>query len=90
MGGHRQCGLAICTFHLGFSLADPPLQREITCFGRLRELKMIVDLLSRGGGHDIHCLVSDAAGYGTLGRRNRIVETVGRELRAVMPWMAHK
>ena len=20
MGGHRQCGLAICTFHLGFSL----------------------------------------------------------------------
>ena len=21
MGGHRRCGLAICTFHLGFSLA---------------------------------------------------------------------
>ena len=51
---------------------------------------MIVDLLSRGGGHRIHCLVSAAAGYGTLSRRDRIVETVGRELRAVMPWMAHK
>ena len=22
LGGHRQCGLAICTFHLGFSLVD--------------------------------------------------------------------
>ena len=45
---------------------------------------MIVDLLSRGGGHRIHCLASDTAGYGTLSRRDRIVETVGRELRAVM------
>ena len=24
LGGHRQCGLAICTFHLGFSLGDLP------------------------------------------------------------------
>ena len=23
MGGHRQCGLAICAFHLGFSLEGP-------------------------------------------------------------------
>ena len=22
LGGHRQCGLAICTFHLGFSLGE--------------------------------------------------------------------
>ena len=58
-----------------------------TCFGRLRELKMIVDLLSRGGGRHIHCLVSDSAGYSTHSRRDRIVETVGMELRAVMPWM---
>ena len=33
---------------------------------------MIVDLLSRGGGHRIHCLVSDTAGYGSLSRRDRI------------------
>ena len=51
---------------------------------------MIADLLSRGGGHHIHCLVSDAAGHGTHSRHDRIVETVGRELRAVMPRMAHK
>ena len=51
---------------------------------------MIVDLLSRGGGHHIHCLVSGTARYGTLSRRDRIVETVGKELRAVMPWMAPK
>ena len=38
----------------------------------------------------IYCLVSDTAGYGTLSRRNRIVGTVGKELRAVMPWMAPK
>ena len=37
---------------------------------------MIVDLLSRGGGRHIHCLVSDTAGYGTLSRRDHIVETV--------------
>ena len=24
LGGHRQCGLAICTFHLGFSLVSDP------------------------------------------------------------------
>ena len=48
---------------------------------------MIVDLLSRGGGHHIHRLVSADAGHGTLSRHDRIVETVGRELRAVMPWM---
>ena len=51
---------------------------------------MIVDLLSRGGGHRIHCLVSDAAGYGTYSRRDRIVETVGEELPAMMSWMAPK
>ena len=51
---------------------------------------MIVDLLSRGGGHRIHCLVSYTAGYGTLSRRDRIVETVGRELLAMMSWMAPK
>ena len=51
---------------------------------------MIVDLLSRGGGHCIHCLVSDTAGCGTLSRRDRIVETVGRELPAIMSWMAPK
>ena len=22
LGGHRQCGLAICTFHIGFSLGN--------------------------------------------------------------------
>ena len=36
----------------------------------------------------VHCSVSDTAGYGTLSRRNRIVGPVGKELRAVMPWMA--
>ena len=51
---------------------------------------MIVDLLSRGGGHHIHCLVSDAAGYGAHSRRDRIVETVGKELCAMMSWMASK
>ena len=51
---------------------------------------MIVDLLSRGGGYHVHCLVSDAAGYGTLSRRDRIVETVGKELLAMMSWMAPK
>ena len=51
---------------------------------------MIVDLLSRGGGHHIHSLVSDTAAYGTLSRRDRIAGTVGRELRAVMPWIAPK
>ena len=51
---------------------------------------MIVDLLSRGGGHHIHRLVSDAAGYGTHSRRDRIVDTVGKELPAMMSWMAPK
>ena len=51
---------------------------------------MIVDLLSRGGGHHIPCLVSDTAGYGTLSRRDRIAGTVGRELLAMMSWMAPK
>ena len=43
--------------------------------------------MCRVGSYHIRCLVSGAAGYGTLSRRNRIVETVGIELRAVMPWM---
>ena len=51
---------------------------------------MIVDLLSRGGGHHIHCLVSADAGHGTHSRHDRIVETVGRELPAMMSWMAPK
>ena len=48
----------------------------------------IVDLMCRGGRYHIHCLVSGTAGYGTVSRRNRIVETLGKELRAMMPWMA--
>ena len=46
-----------------------------------------MDLMCQGGGHHIHCSVNGTARYGTLSRRNRIVETVGMELRAVMPWM---
>ena len=44
-GGHRQCGLAICTFHRGFSLAsgielreDPNLHaRAMQIAGQLRQ-----------------------------------------------------
>ena len=51
---------------------------------------MIVDLMCGEARYHIHSLVSDTAGYDTLSRRNRMVETVGRGLRAVMPWMARK
>ena len=51
---------------------------------------MIVDLRCGEAPYHIHSLVSGTAAYGTLSRRDRIAETVGRELRAVMPWMAHK
>ena len=46
--------------------------------------------MCRGGRYHIHCLVSGTAGYGTLSRRNRIVETFGKELSTMMPWMAPK
>ena len=51
---------------------------------------MIVDLLCGEARYHIHSLVSAAAGYGTPSRRDRIVETVGRELLAMMSWMAPK
>ena len=46
--------------------------------------------MCRGGRYDMHCLVSGATGYDTLSRRNHIVETVGKELGTMMPWMAPK
>ncbi len=74
----------------------PLLQRKITYFECLAGLKKIIDLMCRGGRYDIHCLVSihslvsGTAGYGSPSRYNRIVETVGKELGAVMPLTAPK
>ena len=65
--------------------SGPPFPAGNRLHRALARPEKIVDLMCRGGRYHIHCLVNGTAGYGTLSRRNRIVETLGKELRAMMP-----
>ena len=51
LGAHRQCGLAIYTFHLGFSLGTPD-----KCKPQKREVRNFLEAVSvKGGGKAYHC-----------------------------------
>ena len=59
--------------------------KEIAYFECLHELKMIVDLMYQGGHNYMHFSVSDTAEYGSLSRRDRIIDEHVREnMRAVL------
>ena len=86
LGGHRQCGLAICTFHLGFSLvASAGLLLPATFAKHLGLLELADHLLDLGGapgrantGDKMLTLVTSAlAGGDCVGDALRAGGTVG-------------
>ncbi len=129
------CGGVTALVNAAFeTLVEAGYPQEIAYFECLHELKMIVDLMYQGGHNYMHFSVSDTAEYGSLSRRDRIIdehvrenmrtvlkeiqdgtfarewiaendegrprfipmrdaaqnapiETIGKELRAMMPWM---
>ena len=132
------CGGVTALVNAAFeTLVEAGYPQEIAYFECLHELKMIVDLMYQGGHNYMHFSVSDTAEYGSLSRRERIIdehvrenmrtvlkeiqdgtfarewitenhegrprfgpmreaaqnapiETIGKELRAMMPWMDPK
>ncbi len=132
------CGGVTALVNAAFeTLVEAGYPQEIAYFECLHELKMIVDLMYQGGHNYMHFSVSDTAEYGSLSRRDRIIdehvrenmrtvlkeiqdgtfarewitenhegrprfvpmreaaqtapiETIGKQLRAMMPWMDPK
>ena len=132
------CGGVTALVNAAFeTLVEAGYPKEIAYFECLHELKMIVDLMYQGGHNYMHFSVSDTAEYGSLSRRDRIIdehvrenmrvvlkeiqdgtfarewisendegrprfnpmrqaaqtapiESIGKELRAMMPWMDPK
>ena len=132
------CGGVTALVNAAFeTLVEAGYPQEIAYFECLHELKMIVDLMYQGGHNYMHFSVSDTAEYGSLSRRDRIIdehvrenmrtvlkeiqdgtfarewiaendegrprfipmrdaaqnapiETIGKELRSMMPWMDPK
>ena len=132
------CGGVTALVNAAFeTLVEAGYPQEIAYFECLHELKMIVDLMYQGGHNYMHFSVSDTAEYGSLSRRDRIIdehvrenmrvvlkeiqdgtfarewisendegrprfnpmrqaaqtapiESIGKELRAMMPWMDPK
>ena len=80
------CGGVTALVNAAFeTLVEAGYPQEIAYFECLHELKMIVDLMYQGGHNYMHFSVSDTAEYGSLSRRNRIIDEHVREnMRAVL------
>ena len=80
------CGGVTALVNAAFeTLVEAGYPREIAYFECLHELKMIVDLMYQGGHNYMHYSVSDTAEYGSLSRRDRIIDEHVREnMRAVL------
>ena len=61
------------------TLVDAGYQPEIAYFECLHELKLIVDLVYKGGLEYMHYSISDTAEYGGLTRGQRVIDDVVRE-----------
>ena len=74
------CGGVTALVNAAFeTLVEAGYPREIAYFECLHELKMIVDLMYQGGHNYMHFSVSDTAEYGSLSRRDRIIDEHVRE-----------
>ena len=74
------CGGVTALVNAAFeTLVEAGYPQEIAYFECLHELKMIVDLMYQGGHNYMHFSVSDTAEYGSLSRRNRIIDEHVRE-----------
>ena len=80
------CGGVTALVNAAFeTLVEAGYPQEIAYFECLHELKMIVDLMYQGGHNYMHFSVSDTAEYGSLSRRNRIIDEHVREnMRAIL------
>ena len=80
------CGGVTALVNAAFeTLVEAGYPQEIAYFECLHELKMIVDLMYQGGHNYMHFSVSDTAEYGSLSRRERIIDEHVREnMRAVL------
>ena len=80
------CGGVTALVNAAFeTLVEAGYPQEIAYFECLHELKMIVDLMYQGGHNYMHFSVSDTAEYGSLSRRDRIIDEHVREnMRAVL------
>jgi ketol-acid reductoisomerase len=61
------------------TLVDAGYQPEIAYFECLHELKLIVDLVYKGGMENMHYSVSDTAEYGGITRGPRVIDEAVRE-----------
>ena len=74
------CGGVTALVNAAFeTLVEAGYPQEIAYFECLHELKMIVDLMYQGGHNYMHFSVSDTAEYGSLSRRDRIIDEHVRE-----------
>ncbi len=74
------CGGVTALVNAAFeTLVEAGYPQEIAYFECLHELKMIVDLIYQGGHNYMHFSVSDTAEYGSLSRRDRIIDEHVRE-----------
>ena len=74
------CGGVSALIKTGFeTLVDAGYQPEIAYFEVLHELKLIVDLINRGGLTLMRDSVSDTAKYGDFTRGPRVVDDMARE-----------
>ena len=74
------CGGATALIQAGFeTLVNAGYQPEIAYFECLHELKLIVDLIYRGGMSFMRYSVSDTAEYGDYTRGPRVINSMSRE-----------
>jgi ketol-acid reductoisomerase len=80
------CGGASELVKAGFqTLVDAGYQPEVAYFECLHELKLIVDLMQRGGLNYMRYSISDTAEYGDYVSGPRVIdERVRREMKAIL------
>ena len=77
-GRHRQRGLAICAFHLGFGLVTPnlPFDEWTEVFGSKRPTGALLDRLT----HHVHILEMNSDSYRLRHSRQSVASQVSEEL----------